>query len=345
MLRIKSSFALISIAVPILLILSCAGISASSPSLSELTLSTGLSSDYRPLDVKSEFYVDSPQVCCSAKITGVSENTSVTADWVYVRGQVPKEAAPLILQDHIVCGTDCYAGFTLPAPAGGFMRGDYRVDLYIDGRAGASAGFSILRDVSLPLPQIASFSAIPSRMIAGQPVQLAWKVSNASRIDIRPLPGTVDAEGSVSVTPAEDTAYTLYAINRGGVSSSRLNVVVAPVIKEKPDLQVTEIWTSGNILAYRVKNTGNLASCATVTRLYKNDLEISQDYMAPLKVGEERAEAFQQYHFSPRFNYIGGYGAACDPITMRVCVNSEDSCIESDMSNNCFERIFGECIK
>ncbi len=345
MLRIKSSFTLIPIAILVLLASSCAGTSTLSPSISELTLCTRLTPDYLPLDNRNEFYVDSPQVSCSAKVTGVSENTSVRADWVYIRGQMPKEAGPLILQDHTVCGTDCYAGFTLPAPAGGFMRGDYRVDLYIDGRPGASAGFSVLRDVSLPLPQIASFSAIPSRTIAGQPVQLVWKVSNASRIDIRPAPGDVDAEGSMSVTPAEDTAYTLYAMNRGGVSSSRLNVNVTPVIKEKPDLQVTEIWTSGNILAYRVKNTGNLASCATVTRLYKNGLEVSQDYMAPLEAGEERAEAFQQYHFSPRFNYIGGYGAANDPVTMRVCVNSEESCIESDMSNNCFDRIFGECIK
>lgn len=344
MLRIKSSFTLIPIAALVLLGLSCAGTSTPSSSISELTLCTSLAPDYRPLDNRNEFYLDSPQVCCSVKVTSVSENTSVTVDWVYIKGQMSKESGPLILQDHAVCGTDCYAGFTLPAPAGGFIGGEYRVDLFIDGRPGASAAFSILRDTSLRQPQIASFTAVPSRITAGQPVQLTWKVSNASRIDIRPVPGAVDAEGSVSATPAEDTAYTLYAMNRGGVSSSRLNVNVAPAIKEKPDLQVMELWTSGNVLAYRVKNTGNLASCPTVSRLYKNGTEVSQDYMAPLAAGEERVEAFQQYHFSPRFNYItgqGGYSEGMDAVNIRICVNSDESCAESDRSNNCLDHDFG----
>jgi len=342
MLRIKSSLTLIPIAAIVLLASSCAGISAPSPSLSELTLSTGLSSDYRPLDDRSEFYVDSPQVCCSAKVTGASENTIVTADWIYIRGEMSRESDPLILRDQAVCGADCHAGFTLPAPLGGFIGGDYRVDLFIDGRLGASAGFSILRDASLPRPLIISFSVIPSKIVAGQPVQLAWKVSNASRIDIRPAPGVVEAEGSATITPAQDTVCTLYALNRGGVCSSRLSIDVTPEVKEKPDLQITELWTSGNVLTYRVKNTGNLASCPTMSLLFKNGTEVSQDYVAPLEAGQERAEAFQQYHFSPRFNYIISQGTGIDTVIMRVCINSDGSCAESDLSNNCSERTYGK---
>jgi hypothetical protein len=344
MLRIKSSFALVSIAALILLVSSCAGAAAPDASIADLTLSTGFISDYRPLDNISEFYVDSPQVCCSAGVTGVSANTVVTANWVYIKGEMSKETDPLILHDQATCDTDCYVGFTLPAPAGGFIGGDYRVDLFINGQPGGSAGFSIKRDPSVPLPKIASFTASPSRIVAGQSVQLGWKVSDASRIYIRPVPGVVNAEGGVSVTPAEDTTYTLYAMNRGGVSSSRLNVNVSPEVKEKPDLQVTELWTSGNVLTYRVKNTGNLASCPTMSRLYKNGTEVSQDYMAPLAAGEERAEAFQQYHFSPRFNYISGQGGqstGMDAVNIRICVNSDESCAESDLSNNCLEHDFG----
>jgi hypothetical protein len=288
--------------------------------------------------------VDSPQICCSAQITGVSENTAVTADWVYVRGQMSKEARPLILQHQAFCSSDGYAGFTLPAPPGGFIGGDYRVDLFINGRPGAGDSFSILRDASLPQPHIVTFTAVPSKIVAGQPVQLTWRVLNASRVDIQPVPSSVALDGSITVAPDLDTAYTLYAINRGGVSSSKLNVIVAPAIKEKPDLQVTELWTSGNILAYRVKNTGNLASCPTVSRLYKNGTEVSQDYMAPLAPGEERVEAFQQYHFSPRFNYItgqGGQSTTMDVVNIRICVNSDESCMESDRSNNCLEHNFG----
>jgi len=344
MLRIKSSFALVPVAALILLALSCASAADRVPSIVDLTLSTGFVSGYRPLDNRIDFYVDDPQVCCSAGVTGVSENTVVTANWVYIKGEMSQETDPLILHDQAACDTDCYVGFTLPAPAGGFIGGDYRVDLYIDGRAGASAGFTIRRDPSVTLPKIDSFTASPSRIVAGQPVQLGWKVLNASRIGIRPEPGIVNAEGGVSVTPAEDTIYTLYAMNHGGVSSSQLNVKVLPVVKEKPDLQITDLWTSGNILTYRVKNTGNLASCPTVSRLYKNDTEVSQDYMAPLAAGEERVEAFQQYHFSPRFNYItsqGGQSTGMDAVNIRICVNSDESCMESDRSNNCLEHDFG----
>jgi len=315
---------------------------AASPSVTDLTLSSGLYSDFRPLDQKSEFYIDNPQVCCSVKVAGVSENITVTADWFNVNGRLPGVAGPPILHNQAICSKDCYAGFTLPAPAGGFTGGDYRVDISVDGRPGASAAFSILRDASLPQPKIISFTAVPSRVVAGQPVQLAWKVFDASRVDIQPMPGPVKAEDNITLTPAQDTFYTIYAVNRGGVCSSRLNVAVVPAIKERADLQVTNMWTSGNILGYRVKNTGNMASCPTVTRLYKNGLEVSQDYVAPLAVGEERTEAFQQYHFSPRFNYLGSSGIGFDTLTMRACINSDESCPESNRSNNCFELVFGK---
>ncbi|MDD5398993.1 MAG: hypothetical protein PHU70_07945, partial [Dehalococcoidia bacterium] len=113
MLRIKSSFTLILIAALVLLLPSCADMSAHSPSISEVRLSSGLSSDFHPLDDRSDFYVDSPQVCCSVKVTGVSENTAVTADWVCIRGQMSGEADTLMLHDQAACGKDCYAGFTL----------------------------------------------------------------------------------------------------------------------------------------------------------------------------------------------------------------------------------------
>jgi len=347
-LRIHYNLASLIAAALSLLAASCSVPAGNAPSIADLTLTTGFASDYRPLDSSSDFYMDSPEVCCSARVTGACENTRVQGDWIYIKGDMAKEADPLIRRDQAVCDTDCYVGFTLPAPAGGFIGGDYRVDLSINGQPGASAGFSIRRDSSQPLPQIVTFTASPSKIIAGQPVLLNWKASNTSRINIQPAPGTVDAEGSRTVTPVQDTIYTLYAINRGGVSSSQLSVNVSPAVKEKPDLQVTELWTSGNILAYRVKNTGNLASCPTTSYLYKNDILESRDYMAPLAPGEERVEAFQQYHFSPRINLVGsqsGQEGVSSAVNIRICVNGEGSCLENDQSNNCLEHNFGPLLK
>jgi hypothetical protein len=127
-----------------------------------------------------------------------------------------------------------------------------------------------------------------------------------------------------------------------------LTVNVSPAVKEKPDLQVTEFWSSGNVLAYRLKNTGNLASCPTTSYLYKNDIVESKDYVTPLAPGEERVEAFQQYHFSPRFNLISGQAGQEDvsnAINIRICVNGDESCAENDLSNNCLDHNFGPLLK
>jgi len=346
--RINTYLIFLSLLAMSLSAASCAGPVSPEPSISDLTLTTGFVSDYHPLDNNSVFFVDSPQVCCSARVTGATGNTSVKADWVYINGDMPKEATPLIRQDRATCDIDCHVRFTLPAPAEGFISGEYRVDLTVNGRPGASAGFSIRRDTSVPLPQIASFTASPSKIVAGQPVLLNWKVSNATRIDIQPIPGTVAEEGTRTVTPAEDTGYTLYAINRNGSSSSKLTVNVSPAVKEKPDLQVTEFWSSGNVLAYRLKNTGNLASCPTMSYLFKNDIVESKDYVAPLAPGEERVEAFQQYHFSPRYSSVSsqaGPEGRSEAVNIRICLNGDGSCVESDQSNNCLEQNFGPLLR
>ena len=347
-LRIVTLTAFLTFAALSLLTASCSSFTSPSPSITDLTLTNGFVSDYRPLDSTSVFYVDSPQICCSARVVGATENTSVIADWVYIKGGMAKEAGPLIRRDTSACDADCYVGFTLPAPSGGFTDGDYRVDLSINSRPGPSAVFSVQRDTSMPLPKIETFTANPLKITSGQPVTLYWKVSNASRVDIQPAPGAVDAEGSRDVTPAQDTGYTLYAINRNGSSSNQLNVGVSPFIKEKPDLQVTEFWSSGNVLAYRVKNTGNLASCPTTSYLYRNSIVESKDYVAPLGPGEERVEAFQQYHFSPRFNLVSGQTGPEDRSeaqNIRICVNGEGSCRENDLSNDCLEHNFGPLLK
>ncbi len=279
----------------------CSGLFNPQPSISEVTLTTGFVSDYRPADSTATFYIDSPQVCCSARVSGAVPGTKVKATWTFIKGGMSREAKPVISEETAACEKDCYVGFKLPAPDDGFINGDYRVDLSVGGITKASGAFSIMKDPSVPIPQINSFTADPPRITAGQATLLKWKVTGATRVDIQPAPGTAAAEGSQPVNPAVDTTYKLYAVNRGGCSSSALTVSVAPLIKEKADLQLIEFWSSGNVLSYRVKNNGDLASCPSTTYLYKNDLLESKDYVAPLLPGEERAEALQQYHFSPRF--------------------------------------------
>ena len=338
-----SSFALASL----LASTACSGLFNPQPSISEVTLTTGFVSDYRPADTTVTFYIDNPQICCSARVSGAVPGTKVKASWTFIQGGMSREAEPVISEETAACEEDCYVGFKLPAPDDGFINGDYRVDLSVGSITKSSGAFTIMKDPSVPIPQIISFTADPPRITAGQATLLKWKVTGATRVDIQPAPGTAAAEGSQAVNPAVDTTYKLYAVNRGGCSYSALTVSVAPLIKEKADLQLIEFWSSGNVLSYRVKNNGNLASCPSMTYLYKNDLLESKDYVAPLLPGEERAEALQQYHFSPRFNATSGSGgseATTDAVNIRICVNADAACIESDETNNCLEHNFGKLL-
>jgi len=345
MLHIRLYRAISSLALASLLAsTACSGLFNPQPSVSEVTLTTGFVSDYRPVDSAALYYIDSPQVCCSARVSGVVPGVKVKAAWTFIRGGMSREAKPVIREDTAACEKDCYIGFTLPAPDDGFINGDYRVDLSLNGVIRATGAFSILKDPSITIPQINYFTADPPGITAGQTLVLKWKVTGASRVALQPAPGATAVEGSQTVNPAADTTYKLYALSRGGCSYSTLTVNVAPLIKEKADLQILEFWSSGNVLAYRVKNNGDLASCPAMTYLYKNDLLESKDYVAPLLPGEERAEALQQYHFSPRFNTTtgpGGSEATTDAVNIRICVNADAACIESDENNNCLEHNFG----
>jgi hypothetical protein len=250
----------------------------------------------------------------------------------------------VIKEESAACDKDGYAGFVLPAPPVGFTPGDFVVDLSLSNGTKSRASFTVLKDTSTPLPKISAFTASPSRITAGQPSTLKWTVTGSTRIEVLPGPVSAQPEGSAQVNPPADTSYTLYALNRGGCMYSTCIINVSPVVSEKADLKVIEFWSSGNVLAYRVRNSGNLASCPGISYLYKNDLVASKDYVAPLAPGEERVEAFQQYHFSPRFGSImmsTGSEAATDAVNMRICVNAEDACAENDTTNNCIEHNFG----
>jgi hypothetical protein len=187
----------------------CAGLFNPQPSVSEVTLTTELSPDYRPTDTRATFYIDSPQVCCSARISGAVPGTAVKSSWTFIKGGASGEANPAISEETAVCDKDGYVGFKLTAPDDGFINGDYRVDLSIGGATKASCIFSIRKDQSIPIPQINSFTADPLRITAGQATALKWKVTGASRVVIQPAPGTTAAEGSHAVNPSADTTYKL----------------------------------------------------------------------------------------------------------------------------------------
>lgn len=101
----------------------------------------------------------------------------------------------------------------------------------------SNAAGTVFRDVTVSvtterIPIISSFTVSPSQIIQGQNATLSWKIEGADTVDIDQGIGRVDAEGSVTVSPGEDTVYTLLAQNESGsaTGTATLKVAAAPTI-------------------------------------------------------------------------------------------------------------------
>jgi hypothetical protein len=74
--------------------------------------------------------------------------------------------------------------------------------------------------LQLPLPSCSSFTANPTRLVIPPPAQstLSWSCANAVSCSIDQGVGTVNPSGSVTVSPATTTIYTLSCSNSSGNS-------------------------------------------------------------------------------------------------------------------------------
>lgn len=86
-------------------------------------------------------------------------------------------------------------------------------------------------------PTIASFTASPTTITAGQSATLSWGlVSNADSVEITPGIGGVGTPGSVNVTPGSTTTYTLIARCGQNVATRTvtINVTQPPTSTQPP---------------------------------------------------------------------------------------------------------------
>ncbi len=89
-------------------------------------------------------------------------------------------------------------------------------------------------EVTYPAPTIL-FSASPEQVTAGESATLSWSVEYADTVTIEPGPGAVDASGSYTVTPLQDTVYTLTASGSGGSEQQTITVDVRANVAEQPE--------------------------------------------------------------------------------------------------------------
>jgi peptidoglycan-associated lipoprotein len=72
-----------------------------------------------------------------------------------------------------------------------------------------------------------SLEASRSDITRGQSVTLTWSATNATSVRLTPEVGSVAAEGSTSVTPAQSTTYTAMATGPGGSATATARVTVS----------------------------------------------------------------------------------------------------------------------
>ncbi len=83
-------------------------------------------------------------------------------------------------------------------------------------------------------PAITRFAAAPTTIFSGQSATLSWTIDNpggALAVTVEPGPGAIPgdpASGSVAVSPAATTTYTLTATNPDGSDSAQVTVAVDP---------------------------------------------------------------------------------------------------------------------
>ena len=90
---------------------------------------------------------------------------------------------------------------------------------------------------------INSFTAEPSTIVKGESSTLRWSVANSTSVTIDGGIGTVQASGSRSVSPTENTTYRMTASGPGGDAVAAVTVYVTnppapppPVEQPKPSL-------------------------------------------------------------------------------------------------------------
>lgn len=140
-------------------------------------------------------------------------------------------------------GADIRAGLLLvghqPIPLTRFLKGSdtafhkeielgqtTRLRVFLTGSPGASITIAVhVEEPNRPSAAVA-FSASPETIDAGTTSTLSWSSEHADSCVIDPGIGAVDVAGSLVVSPATTTTYTITANGPGGTASAKTAVTV-----------------------------------------------------------------------------------------------------------------------
>jgi hypothetical protein len=196
-------------------------------------------------------------------------------------------------------------------------------------------------------PTINSFTANPATITAGQRTKLSWNVSGAATIDMQPGIGSVGATDSLELSPAANTTYTLTASNQVGSTTNSVTVTVTPVVTGKADLVVTDMWLTGSLINYKIKNQGTAPSKPSWTSfslVYVEDYVVKElgkatDFVDTLAAGQERTSGFTNLDW--RYGSIDPHTSEIVTYNLKACADMNNQVDESSKDNNCLTEVWG----
>jgi hypothetical protein len=155
---------------------------------------------------------------CYASPTNIMSGESATLNWIS-SGATSVSIAPAI-------GAVALSGNYAVSPT---ATTNYIITA--TGPGGSTATCNIAVTVAPgQMPRIVRFSATPPTIHSGQSTTLTWVVDNATSVSINNGVGTVNMDGSQSVSPTSTTTYTLTATNPFGsvTAMATVTVIVVP---------------------------------------------------------------------------------------------------------------------
>ncbi|HEX2748258.1 MAG TPA: LamG-like jellyroll fold domain-containing protein, partial [Verrucomicrobiales bacterium] len=186
----------------------------------------------------------------SGPVEGTPTPASTTA-WTFIAASYDQTAKTMTMYVDLDASTtaDPLVAVTEPAGFGAgfttFAIGSIRPDVQSESWDGAIDNVFVYDEVLSPAavkalrdaggirqpPKITAFTASPGHVDPGQSVALSWTASGANTVSINMgAPAISGNTGTVSVSPAATTTYTLTATNDAGTTTAQTSVDVGGVV-------------------------------------------------------------------------------------------------------------------
>jgi len=169
-----------------------------------------------------------------------------------------------------------------------------------------------------PAPK-ASISISPGSIVKGETATLSWSSQNASECTINPAIGKVQPQGSMPISPADNTNYAISCTGEGGKADSAATVAVKPPPKRcqpavldinfdnnKSDIKPEyhdELQKVAEFLTEFPKATGTIEGYTDSTASRKYNLDLSQR-----RADSVRDYLIKKFSIAPERISTKGYG-------------------------------------